>query len=84
MHAAVFFLVPEYTGDIRQIVHQAVAELSIEQHLKTYEEVWLSKVFELREHVTTSSVNRDVGQDKVEQSDGGTSNQVIRCSDVSS
>ena len=62
---------------MRQIVHQAVAELSIEQHLKTYEEVWLSKVFELREHVTASSINRDMSQDKVEHSDGGTAHQVL-------
>ena len=31
-------------------MQRAVKDLSIEQSLKTYEEVWLSKIFELREH----------------------------------
>lgn len=31
-------------------MQRAVKDLSIEQSLKTYEEVWLSKIFEMREH----------------------------------
>ena len=44
------FVCSEHATDVRRIVEQAVMELSIERHLKTYEEVWLSKVFELGEH----------------------------------
>jgi hypothetical protein len=71
-------LFSEYTGDIRQIVQQATAELSVEQHLKTYEEVWLSKIFELQKHLTSSSV-KDTAQDKSELNDAGMATQV--CSD---
>ena len=43
--------VVEHVDDVRAIVQRAVKDLSIEQSLKTYEEVWLSKIFETREHV---------------------------------
>lgn len=36
--------------DVRAQVQRAVKDLSIEQSLKTYDEVWLSKIFELRPH----------------------------------
>lgn len=41
----------EHVDDVRAIVQRAGKDLSIEQSLKTYEEVWLSKVFESREHI---------------------------------
>ena len=41
----------EHVGDVRAIVQRAVKDLLIEESLKTYEEVWLSKVFEMRDHV---------------------------------
>ena len=43
--------ISEHVDDVRAIVQRAVKDLSIEQSLKTYEEVWLSKIFELRPHV---------------------------------
>ena len=33
--------------EVKQIVNKAIKDLSIEQTLKTYEEIWLSKVFSL-------------------------------------
>lgn len=33
--------------EVKQIVQKAIKDLSIEQTLKTYEEIWLSKVFTL-------------------------------------
>lgn len=33
--------------DVRLIVQKAVKDLSIEQTIKTYEEIWLSKTFKL-------------------------------------
>jgi hypothetical protein len=71
------FSVSEFSGEIRQIVQQAVAELSVEQHLKTYEEVWLSKVFELEKHLRSSSV-KDAIQDKSDINDGGIATQVLK------
>lgn len=43
-----FFI--EHVDDVRAQVQRAVKDLSIEQSLKTYDEVWLSKIFELRPH----------------------------------
>ena len=40
-----------HIDDVRALVMRAIKDLSIEQSLKTYEEVWLSKVFELEEHI---------------------------------
>lgn len=40
----------EHVDDVRAQVQRAVKDLSIEQSLKTYDEVWLSKIFELRPH----------------------------------
>lgn len=44
-------LFAEHGDDVRAIVQRAVKDLSIEHSLKTYEEVWLSKLFELKDHV---------------------------------
>lgn len=41
--------------DVRAIVQRAVKDLAIEKSLKTYEEVWLSKLFELRLHVRSKN-----------------------------
>ena len=46
----------EHVDDVRAIVQRAVKDLSIEQSLKTYEEVWLSKLFEMREHVRNKAI----------------------------
>ncbi|KAK6172547.1 hypothetical protein SNE40_016179 [Patella caerulea] len=45
----------KHVDDVRAIVQRAAKDLTIEQSLKTYEEVWLSKVFELRSHIRTKS-----------------------------
>ena len=42
--------ITEHVDDVRAQVQRAVKDLSIEQSLKTYDEVWLSKIFELRAH----------------------------------
>ncbi|ELU01784.1 hypothetical protein CAPTEDRAFT_107783 [Capitella teleta] len=42
----------KHGDDVRAIVQRAVKDLSIEHSLKTYEEVWLSKLFELKDHET--------------------------------
>ena len=34
---------PAHIDDVRALVMRAIKDLSIEQSLKTYEEVWLSK-----------------------------------------
>ena len=39
-----------YVEDIRSIVKRASKDIYIENMLKLYEEVWLSKVFEMRKH----------------------------------
>lgn len=44
------YLFLEHVDDVRAQVQRAVKDLSIEQSLKTYDEVWLSKIFELRPH----------------------------------
>ena len=46
--------------DVRAIVQRAVKDLSIEQSLKKYEEVWLSKLFEMRAHVRNKSSSMDL------------------------
>lgn len=49
--------------DVRAIVQRAVKDLAIENALKTYEEVWLGKVFEMRPHVRNKvSSSADVTQ----------------------
>ena len=54
----------QHVDDVRAIVQRAVKDLAIENALKTYEEVWLSKVFELRGHVRNKiSQSADVTQD---------------------
>ena len=50
-------------------MQRAVKDLSIEQSLKTYEEVWLSKIFEVREHVRNKAI---MSQQKAEKEAGNT------------
>lgn len=40
----------EYAEEVRSIILKATKDVAIESSLKTYEEVWLSKVFELKPH----------------------------------
>lgn len=42
--------VSEHVDDVRAIVQKAVKDLAIDQSLKTYDEIWTSKLFELRLH----------------------------------
>lgn len=46
----------EHVDDVRAIVQRAVKDLSIEQSLKTYEEVWLSKIFQFQIHIRSKNV----------------------------
>ena len=52
----------EHVDDVRAIVQRAVKDLAIEMSLKTYEEVWLSKIFEMRPHTRTRTVVSDMTQ----------------------
>lgn len=40
----------EHIDDVRAIVQKAVKDLAIDQSLKTYDEIWTSKLFKLRLH----------------------------------
>ncbi|KAL3885754.1 hypothetical protein ACJMK2_025795 [Sinanodonta woodiana] len=67
----------QHVDDVRAIVQRAMKDLSIEQSLKTYEEVWLSKIFELKAHIRSKfdaqiEVTQD-NQSEMSQSEGGNS-----------
>ena len=53
--------------DVRAIVQRAIKDLSIEQSLKTYEEVWLSKKFELCEHARNKAMVQSVASKDQEE-----------------
>lgn len=40
----------DHAEEVRAIIQRAAKDVAIESSLKTYEEVWLSKIFELRAH----------------------------------
>lgn len=40
----------DHAEEVRSIIQRAAKDVAIESSLKTYEEVWLSKIFELRVH----------------------------------
>ena len=52
----------EHVDDVRAIVQRAVKDLAIEMSLKTYEEVWLGKIFEMRPHTRARTVVSDMTQ----------------------
>ena len=58
------YLSTEHVDDVRAIVQRAVKDLTIEQSLKNYEAVWLSKVFALRPHVRNKNIAYQMKQDK--------------------
>ena len=49
-----------HVDDVKAIVQRAIKDLSIEQSLKKYEEIWLSKVFELTDHVRNSVIQASI------------------------
>lgn len=53
-----YYFVAAHVDDVRAIVQRAVKDLAIEKSLKTYEEVWLSKVFEMRIHIRSKSIDQ--------------------------
>ncbi|XP_070202269.1 uncharacterized protein [Littorina saxatilis] len=53
----------KHVDDVRAIVQRAVKDLAIESSLKTYEEVWLSKIFEMRLHTRNRTINSETMQD---------------------
>ncbi|XP_053409232.1 uncharacterized protein LOC123561373 isoform X4 [Mercenaria mercenaria] len=71
----------QHVDDVRAIVQRAVKDLSIEQSLKTYEEVWLSKIFQFLVHIRSKSAEMagDVtvhdNQSEISQSETGDQNQ---------
>lgn len=40
----------DHTDEVRTIIQKATKDVAIESSLKTYEEVWLSKIFELKRY----------------------------------
>ena len=65
-------MVTEHVDDVRAIVQRAVKDLTIEQSLKNYEAVWLSKVFTLREHVRNKNIVYQQKLDKENEGKTGT------------
>ncbi|XP_071959570.1 uncharacterized protein [Antedon mediterranea] len=66
-----------HVDEVRAIVYRAVKDVSIESALKTYEEIWLSKIFDLKTHVRTSAIADRVEKDddtksQYSESDAGT------------
>ena len=55
---------PDHVDEVRAIVQRAVKDVTIESALKTYEEIWLSKIFELRPHVRVIGGASSEKQDK--------------------
>ena len=47
-----------HVDEVRTIVQKAVKDLSIEQTIKTYEEIWLSKTFQLELFSYQRSIER--------------------------
>ena len=43
-------ILTDHAEEVRSIIQRAAKDVAIESSLKTYEEVWLSKIFELRAH----------------------------------
>ena len=43
-------LFTDHAEEVRAIIQRAAKDVAIESSLKTYEEVWLSKIFELKAH----------------------------------
>ncbi len=46
-----------HSDEVKMLVNKAVKDLSIEQTLKKYEEIWLSKVFEFELYVQQNQQN---------------------------
>ncbi|XP_076457719.1 uncharacterized protein LOC143291635 isoform X3 [Babylonia areolata] len=66
----------KHVDDVRAIVQRAVKDLAIEMSLKTYEEVWLSKIFDLRPHTRNKTPSSELTQDnqsEYSQSEAGAS-----------
>ncbi|KAI0240665.1 Dynein heavy chain 9, axonemal [Lamellibrachia satsuma] len=57
----------QHVDDVRAIVQRAIKDLSIEQSLKTYEEVWLSKKFELCEHARNKAIVQNMTRQEQEE-----------------
>lgn len=51
LHNIIFFhRCIDHVDEVRSIIQKATKDVEIESSLKTYEEVWLSKVFELKRY----------------------------------
>jgi hypothetical protein len=59
-----------HIDEVKSIIQKAVRDLSIEQTIKTYEEVWLSKIFKLKKHEILNSEVKRAQRDEDEKSNG--------------
>ncbi|XP_018102433.1 dynein beta chain, flagellar outer arm [Xenopus laevis] len=53
----------KHTGDVKTIVQRAIQDVTIESSLKNCEEVWLSRIFDLRPHsrvITAGAHNEEI------------------------
>ena len=50
-----------HADEVRGVIQRAAKEEGIEKALKTYEEVWLSKMFELVKHARLSTMSVNTG-----------------------
>jgi dynein heavy chain len=59
-----------HIDEVKQIVQKAIKDLSIEQTIKTYEEIWLSKIFNLKKYGTIHSeqVSKPISNDDDDKS----------------
>ena len=52
-----------HIDDVRALVMRAIKDLSIEQSLKTYEEVWLGKIFDLENYIRNKMSGKLAGHE---------------------
>ena len=50
-----------HADEVRKVVQRATKDVGIEKTLKTYEEIWLSKTFDLAKHTRLCNPNTDPG-----------------------
>jgi dynein heavy chain len=67
-----------HVDEVKQIVQKAIKDLSIEQTIKTYEEIWLSKMFELKKYGQSSLDPAATGKPQSNEEDDARSSQQER------
>ncbi|XP_055866060.1 uncharacterized protein LOC106055129 isoform X2 [Biomphalaria glabrata] len=67
----------QHVDDVRAIVLRAVKDLAIETALKNYEEIWLAKIFELRDHIHVKTAPfMEANQDSQSENSQGDANLI--------